>query len=284
LIETEPGGAQELYKKALDYFCLADRPLPERLEISVLEDEYGRYGFFVESPEPIPWKLNGPGRVSLGIGKGVGDIVSPMPAYGPVKLIGCKIMGMDQVDLLIQADADLSGYRIEQVNNEGDGGPLYYEFSAGSRFQAGAVLHIHAGEPPAEATAGVGQKDLYGATAGIVIEAGPTLRICDADGREIHRRQFGTMSFESYSMVTTDPDATQTFVLAPDADGTRTFIFLREKRDGEHCWLDALPDGVYRFDWTFERDAGDKLPVLRRCGVTTVERAVIEFKLPAELP
>jgi hypothetical protein len=287
LIETEPGGAQELYEKALEYFCLADRPLPERLEISLLEDDCGRYGFFVESPEPIPWKLNEPGRVSLTIGKAVGDIVSPVPAYGPVKLIGCEISGItgtDQVDLLIQTDADLAGYRIEQVNNEGDGA-LYYEFSAGSQFQAGAVLHIHAGEPPAVASAGIGQKDLYGAIAGTVIEGGPTLRLCDADGREIHRRQFGTVLSESYDMVTTDADATQTFVLGPDADGTRTFIFLREKQDDGQCWLDALPDGVYRFDWTFKRDTGDeKLPVLRRCGVTTAEEASIEFNVPAELP
>jgi hypothetical protein len=283
LIETEPGRVQDIYDKALECFGLGDRPLPERLEINVLEDEHGQYGFFVESPEPIPWKLDGQGRVSLRVKKGMEEVASPTPAYGPAKLIGCNL-GEEQVTLLVQADVDLAGYRIEQVNGEGDGGVLYYEFCARSRFQAGTVLQIHASEPPAEPTAGVDQKDLYGATAGIVSDAGSTLRLCDAKGREIHRRQFTPVPFVSYNLAMTSPGASRTFVLAPDADGTRTFLFLREKHDGEHRWLDDLADGVYRFDWTFERDAGDKLPVLRRCGSTSAERAVIEFKLPAELP
>lgn len=285
LIETKPDRVQDIYDRALECFGLGDRPLPERLEINVLEDEYGRYGFLVESPEPIHWKLNGPGRVSLQVKKGMEEIASPTPAYGLAKLIGCKL-GEEQVTLLVQADVDLAGYRIEQVNGEGDGGVLYYEFGARSRFQAGTVLQLHVSEPPAELKAGVEQKDLYGATAEIVSEAGSTLRICDAEGREIHRRRFAPMSFVSYPMVTTDPDATRNFVLAPDADGTRTFLFLREKQDGVHRWLDDLTDGVgvYRFDWTFKRDTGDSLPLLRRCGITTAENASIEFKVPAELP
>jgi hypothetical protein len=99
---------------------------------------------------------------------------------------------------------------------------------------------------------------------------GGLLKLSDSGNQEVHCRHFIPGPFTKISAV-----------LAPDSDGTRTFIFLI---DGDQKWIDQLTDGTYRFTWTFRGDAGNDLPVLRRFGSPAHEQTMIEFNVPAALP
>jgi hypothetical protein len=261
----------KIYQQAVAYFGLQDRPLPERLEINVLQDnDDARYGFMIESPEPIAWETPGKqGRVTLDVQRSADPMESPEPAYGPVKLIGCCFTE-SWVEILIQTDLDLANTRIERIDAPNDNATLYYEFKADSKFRAGTVVRIHVGQQPGNYVPGVERRDVFGVSGDVLTDTGITLRVIDAGEREIHRRQFLPLSWVS-----------RTFVLAPDADGTRTFVFLR---DDAGAWVNQVPNGAYRFAWTFRRNVvGSDLPVLRRRGSTISEQASIEFNVASKV-
>lgn len=270
LIEDAHSKRDDIFQKTVDLFKLEDRPLPEQIEINVLEDANGRYGFMIESPEPIQWRIDRKGRVTLEKVQRSDNMIAPsMPAYGPVKFIDCDLQA-DWVEILVQTDLDLSGYKIERIYSSTPP-DTYYRFDEGSRFRAGTIIRIHSGFPPPAPQPIQERKNLYvGPSASILGNAGEILRISDQEGREIHRRQFAPSDYETFT----------SFVIAPNADGTRTFLFLL---NNSGVWINQIPDGVFRFYWHFLRDAGPDLPVLRRSGSTTPEKTFIEFNVPAEL-
>jgi hypothetical protein len=272
-IEKDPPDLEDIYQKAAGYFGLQDRPLPERLEINVLQDDHARYGFMIESPEPIAWEVTGKRRVKLDVAKAENMLECPKPAYGPVKLIDCRLQE-EWVEVLVQTDLDLSGYKIEHIDPMADSSippDVYYTFAPDSKFRAGTAVRIHTHSQPDNYVPNVERKDLFlEAGPDVLNNAGETLRITDAESREIHRRRFAPMEFEKLRAV-----------IAPDADGTRTFVFLR---DNSGAWVSQVPGGAYRFVWTFRRNAGSKLPILCRRGSTADEEATIAFNVPAELP
>lgn len=277
LIETPDPDLNMIYDKSIEYFGLEDRPLPERLEINVLEDANGRYGFMIESPEPIQWEVNEPGRVTIEKAeKAVDTVDPPSPAFGIVKFVNCVLSGDgdedEVVDILVQDDVDLAGYKIEHAYNTTTPFDTYYEFAPDSHYRAGIVIRIHSGEAPFSASPNPEVKDLYiGSSAEILSNDGETLRLVDSEGTEIHRRKFIPTTFAEFSNI----------VLAPDSDGTRTFIyFLDDNTD----WLSQLEQGTYRLTWAFKRNAGNNLPILRRFGSADAEQAVLEFNIPAQLP
>lgn len=273
LIESTNPQREEIYRKSIELFALRDHPLPERLEIQVLKDSNGPYGFLIESPEPIQWRHQGKGRVTLEVRRAVNNMESPLPAYGPVKIIDCDLLG-DWLEILVQTDIDLSGYKIERIDPATDTSILpdvYYTFGPNSKFKAGTVIRINTHSQPNNYVPSVERKDIFiGTDSDILSNTSEMLRIIDATGREIHRRQFAPREFEKLQTV-----------IASDSDGTRTFVFLR---DSSRTWISQLPDGTYWFQWAFRRNAGGGLPILRRRGSTAPEEATLEFNLPAELP
>jgi hypothetical protein len=270
LIETPHPDLKKIYDKSIEFFSLEGRPLPERLEINLLKDDHGQYGFMIESPEPLEWRLDGKGRVTLKVFWSDTAMESPLPAYGSVKFIDCNLLA-EWVEILVQTDIDLSDYKIERIYTDGSAPDLYYRFGVDSQYRAGTRIRIHSGSTPSEPF-DLERKDIFmGTGADILSNSGETLRLSDTEGHEIHRRQFTPREFTILDTV-----------IAPDSDGTRTFVFLRDKDSGE--WINDIADGRFRFEWEFRRDAGSDLPILRRLGSTAPEQATLEFNVPAELP
>jgi len=273
MIEAVHPQREEIYKKSLELFSLKDRPLPDRFEIQVLKDSHGPYGFLIESPEPIHWRHEGKGRVTLNVRKSENNMASPVPAFGPVKIINCSFPN-EWIEILVQTDLDLFGYKIECIDPMVDSSippDVYYTFDSHRKFKAGTVVRINTHPQPYNYVAHVERKDIFiGSDTDVLNNCGETLRIIDATGHEIHRRQFAPRAYVSMQTV-----------IASNVDGTQNFIFIR---DSSRNWISQLPDGTYRFQWIFKRNAGGDLPILRRGGSTAQEEVTLEFNLPSELP
>jgi hypothetical protein len=242
------------------------------LEIQGLDDNNGRYGFLIESPEPIDWVNNGQGRVSLMVEHSPSAMTGAEPAFGAVKLINCSLQNPEWVEILVQEALDLSGYEIKRQRELDDGSIElwdYHEFAPGSQMSAGSVIRVHRGDE-LPASTDPERVDIYkGSGVNLLRNGGEVLVLLDPSGREVHRRHF-----MPDGEFTTSYDV----VIAPDQDGTRSFIFLR---DGG-TFVDQVPDGSFRLSWTFHRrDAGEDRPILRRRGSTNPEQATIEFNVPA---
>jgi hypothetical protein len=281
LIEAPNPDLEKNYDKSIEFFGLEGRPLPERLEINVLKDDNGTYGLMIESPEPIAWKLpeqiqskfKGQGRVTMRAEKTTDTVEPPSPAYGPAKFIDCVLSGDEYIEILVQADIDLSGYKIERAYPDPTPPETYYSFSPNAHYREGTIIRIHSGLAPSNSTPNPERKDLYlGSSVEILSNDGETLRLLNPEGNEIHRRTFVSISTTFNEL---------SHVIAPDADGTRTFIYFL---DDNSDWISQLANGSYRFTWTFQRNAGNDLPILRRFGLTALEETVVEFNIPAELP
>ncbi len=267
LIEADDVAESQLFEKATACFGVSGRPLPERLEIDVLEDSAGRYGLLIESPEPIEWLKDGEGRVSLSVEYSEASDVALGPAYGPLKLIECNLAGDEWVEVLAQTDLDLSGHKIERVSDKAPT-ELFFVFPAGTRACAGTQLRVHSGRRPPPAPADAVRKDIYAERIGKVLDnEGSVLRILDPHGKELHRRQFAPRNCVSLQNV----------LLASDPDGTRTFVFLKDSNGGS---MRKLEDGLYSMIWQFRRNAGPRIPVLWRHGSCDSETATIDFSLP----
>lgn len=270
------------FEQLMVVFDLNPRPLPRRLEISLLNDKNQSYGLLLESPEPLP-----AGRVQ-GIALSIAGLSETLGEFDhALKLIRAGIQRLtvprrgrnpdynkQWLELLLLEKSDLSGYRIEYRDSAaGDDEPfsLYYTFAPGAVYPAGTRLTIYNGPKPDVATPPTEHLLLYaGHTAQSFIPGGTSIRLVSADGSVVHQRPF----FQDFGYTAQDVH------IIRNRDETRLFFFIK-KNGSEYS---ELQPGIYRIAFTFLRDTGDGSPVLKRFGYTDPEEGQIEFSLPAFLP
>ena len=148
------------FEQLMDLFDLNPRPLPNQLEIMLLNDQSQSYGLLLESPEPIPAE-----RVQqIELHKFAPSNASPIePFAGAVKLIGAKLQrdrsggiqiitfNETWIELLLLDTTDLSGYQVEiKAHSEQDDlmYTQYYTFGANSIYKAGTKIIIYNGAAP----------------------------------------------------------------------------------------------------------------------------------------
>jgi hypothetical protein len=283
LIEADSLDEPALYAHAAAVFGLSAAALPTVVEIQVLEDANGRYGFLLESPEPLDWRRGAApaeglgtgavaGRVSLALSQAPQALPGPSLAPSHVRVISCDIAN-EVIELLVKDDLDMSAFAVERVVGAGavqTTEPIH-KFPAGTHYRAGTRVRL-ATQAQAGTTAGPDVVEVgLGAQTEMLGDQAETIRVVDASGHEVHRSPF---------LPRTDYVA-QSIVKASDADGTRTLIFVRAT-DG--TWNTDLPDATYQLALEYRREAGTARPVLRRGGSTASEHVLLSFRVPALLP
>lgn len=287
-------GAVEDFSTIARLFDLGERPLPDKVEITVLRDAAKRWGFLVESPEPIDrartqatlqWKA---------------QPAEPAVHRGTIRLRDARFgdrattdYGAEWVELLVTETTDLDGCALQHLQAAGgaDEYQTLYAFS-GTRFaHAGTIVRVHAGATPATPPADDGIVHVYAAAspaqAGWLLHAaGDTLRIRD--------RQGAISSIQGVLPQWADQDARWVW----NAEGTRAFVFTKPKAVGCSiffvaqlpAWLQQLlqsivvqpplsaATGSYRILWSYALDAPG-LPPLSRGGQQVAEEAILQFTL-----
>ena len=256
------------FEQLMEIFDLSPRVLPQRLEVTLLNDKNQSYGLLLESPEPLPAE-----RVQT-ITISIADIAETIEEFqGTVKLIRADL-NEQLIEVLLLERTDLSGYRIEYRSRTAeDDEPfnLYYTFAAASVFPAGTKLIINNGEEPGVAPPPAEHVPLYaGHSTQSFVPGGIVVRIVDVQDTIVHQRPF--LRNSRYT--------TQDVHLIRNQDETRLLFFI--KQNGMD--YSSLTRGIYRVAFTFLRDTGDPKSVLRRFGFSDEETGQIEFSLPTFLP
>jgi hypothetical protein len=262
------------FEQLMEIFDLNPRVLPQRLEVTLLNDKNQSYGLLLESPEPLPAERMQSITISMA---NAAETIEEF--QGTVKLIRADIQrtvsdfNEQWIEVLLLEKTDLSGYRIEYRDRTAeDDEPfnLYYTFAAGSVFPAGTKLISYNGEEPSVAPAPTEHVPLYsGHSSQSFVPRGTYARIVDAEATIVHQRSF----FQDSRYTAGDVH------LIRNQDETRLLFFV--KQNG----LDYtdLPRGIYRIAFTFLRDTGDPKAVLKRFGFSDQETGHIEFSIPATL-
>lgn len=246
--------------------------MPAVVEIHLLEDANGRYGFLLESPEPLDWRHDSVGRITLALGSGAQAVSAPSLAPSLVRVVSCDIAN-ELIEVLVTDDLDVSGFAVDRVVVAGgaEATTPIHQFAAGTTYRGGTLVRL-AIQRAAGTTTGPDAVEIgLGAQTRLLGGQTETIRIVDSSGREVHRRSF--LPLAAYTA--------QNVVTATDPDGTRTFIFVRA---ADRTWNANLPDATYQFTLQYRRDAGAKRPILRRGGSTASEQALLSFSVPAALP
>lgn len=270
-IEKKEYDIKEIFESANEYFCLQKNAFPERLEISLLQDELYQYGLLIESPEPLLWDISGKqeGRVCLMIKKANNHIICSEPTIGSIKIIGCSIVDK-WVEIILQDDLDLTGYRIEtSLSNDQTQISTYYQFGENTSFRVGTIIRINAKNKPQGLDHEVNRRELFDANP-LAIFDNAIFRIVTPKNEEVHLKQF--LNRVEYKEL-------NNFILIPNTDGTRVFVFFHDNMGNwiNHSEDDIFERGSFQFTWTFKCDAGKKFPVLRRLGSKNAEMTSIEF-------
>ena len=251
--------------------------IPERLEITVLSDRDGDYGFLLESPEALDWS-----RLSVALS--TASPAQPVPEWpiGPIKLIDANLVrftrnptpdyNLQWIELLIQQDIDLFDHVLDAAPTaKAESFTPFFVFPSGSIYRAGTVLRVHNGANPGDDPESREDVYLYANNGESRLAARTMiLRLTKPDGAPLHARPF------QRGPVWTESDVR----VIPSGDGARAFI------------LPLNPDGTprppenqtWRLDLTWWRDIGPQAPVLRRFGFTAPETAILQFSTGTRLP
>lgn len=252
------------FEQLLGIFDLSPRPLPQRLEVSLINDKDQSYGLLLESPEPLP-----AARVQDVIISRNSVAESIDEFRNTVKLIRTSF-NEQWIEVLLLEEIDLSGYRIEyreRAAEDDEPFTLYYTFGAGSVYPVGTKLIVNNGVAPNVAPAPIEHVRLYaGHSAQSFVPGGAYVRIVDANDEVVHQRPFFRDS--RYTR--------QDVALIRNQDETRLFIFI--KQNGAD--FSELTPGIYRLAFTYLRDTGDETAVLKRFGFNGEETGQIEFSIP----
>jgi hypothetical protein len=232
-------------------------PLPDALDVSILRDGVRRYAFVLESPEPIDWRRADGGRTSLSVSRNVAVAAGTTASLAPVKVSDGALGEGGWVEIVAREAVDLSRWKIDLL--DGAGATPFHTFPDGTHVAPGSVLRVHSGQVP-QLAPDAELAVVAASTAVRLPPEGTTVRLTNAEGAEVHRRQLVGGAFDPVNGT----------VLAADADGTRTVVFLTQGR----AWVDDLPTGTYLLELTFLRAAaGERRPTLRRNGWTSKESA-----------
>lgn len=269
------------FEQLMLVFDLHPRPLPQQLEVTVLNDVNQSYGFLLECPEPLPAQ-----RVQE-ITLFRSSVAEPIDEFhNRIKLIGAEIQrttipgtrrsdyNRQWIEILLLERTDLSGYKIEYRDNaadEEDAFNLFYTFAPGSIYPVGTKLIIYNGANPNVLPESTEHMLLYaGHNARSFIPSGTTVRLVDTANKIVHQRPFfGNTSF-----------TVQDLHLVRSQDETRLFFFVK----GNGLEYSELLNAAYRISFTFLRDLGNGALLLKRFGYSEAEKGQIEFSLPTFLP
>ena len=270
------------FEQLMRVFDLSPRPLPQQLEVSLLNDKNQSYGLLLESPEPLPAdRVQGITLSMTGLSETIDEfdhtlklIRADIQRITPPRGRGNPDYNEQWVEVLLLEKTDLSAYRIEYRDNtagEDEAFNLYYTFAPDSVYAAGTKLIIYNGLKPEVETAQTEHVPLYaGQIAQSFIPSGTYIRLVDADDSIVHQRPF--LQDSRYT--------TQDVHMIRNQDETRLFFFIKENG----LEYSELRHVIYRIAFTFLRDTGDDKPVLKRFGYNDREEGQIEFSLPAFLP
>jgi hypothetical protein len=128
---------QVQFEQLMRVFDLSPRPLPQQLEISLLNDKNQSYGLLLESPEPLPAeRVQGITLSMTGLSETIDEfdhtlklIRAGIQRVTPPGGGGKPDYNKQWVEVLLLEKVDLSGYRIEYRDNtarEDEAFNLYY--------------------------------------------------------------------------------------------------------------------------------------------------------------
>lgn len=258
------------YEQLANIFSLQNRQLPERVEVTILNDTDGYYGLLLESPEPMLWE-----RITVALKyRNSPDMLNE--ASENLKALdlvfGSGVDGefnTEYLDVLVREACDIGDYTLE-LENPGEESNIYHTFNT-DNIPAGRVLRVYSGEEekvelPSGYTAVFAgdEDDAFNYADGVII----TLR--DASGEVLHSRLFDDST----------TFASKNSILVRNEDQTKALFFI----PASGSLYTGLNDGLYRMSFNFQRDIGIDYPLLKMAGDDGDEDSFIEFDLPAKLP
>ena len=257
------------FEQLMEHFDLNPRMTPERLEITLLNDSNDSYGLLMESPEPMDWQ-----RTDLQLFYSTANEVIDIH-HAKAKLIGGALAPSQWVDVLMLESTDMSNWVIEYreltSENEEDYQP-YFEFPASGVYNAGVRIRIHNGEEPMVTAGDTEHLHLYaGHSSDSLPTAGTQIRIKNSYGEVLHHH-----IIQSAMTAFLQKDIT----MIKKEDESKCFVFVN---DGSQLFS-SLKTGLYKLDFTYQRDIGEDHPKLKRFGFQDDEKATIKFSLPSFLP
>lgn len=254
------GAATDEFTKCEQLMILTDlnpRTTPERVEITLINDNAGAIAFLVESPEPLDWE-----RTELNLRYTPTAIATTTPVAENVTIIGGSINPItnsfnDQwIDILIHTNADLNGYTLEYVKlSEADTVVAYHTFNEGEQV-AGAWLRVFNGSAPGTRTA-VEYQPVY-ANHNVEFSESILIQLRDSKGTVIH-----------------------TCTLVHEELWTSVGTEIIRSSDGARCWIfptsQTIVEGGYQLRLNYNRFIGAAYPRLTRFTSDSAEATQIQF-------
>ncbi|MEM6767542.1 MAG: hypothetical protein AAF655_21575 [Bacteroidota bacterium] len=273
---VEPEKEYQIAEQLLTMFDLVPRTLPAQVEITLLNDSHGAYGFMLESPEPIPHERVP--NIGLSSVPYEGDIMSQKAA---VKIIDAYISGKAQnqtgdnddrtqrVELLVLEERDLSGYRVAyQENMDAEDSLLFYQFEEESIYPVGTKIVIFYGRESNATHESIEEVHLF-AEMDIQPFSGEKMRVQllneEDEILQVHPFFPAKQFMEEYIQVVRNRDHTRFFIMPVSKTKKVRYVNLH--------------NGLYRLSLTYLRDVGEDELVLRRFGQTTSESVKLDFVL-----
>jgi hypothetical protein len=236
-------------------------------------DTAQRWGFLIESPEPLP-----PSRVDATL-RSSATTTAEARHTGPVRIRDAAFgdrtgtnYNAEWVELLVTEGCVIADLELQHLTTAGDPSDFTTldTITGTGRYQPGDLIRIHAGAAPSTPP-NDGRQHLYltasGATPSWMLHAGKDiLRLVEQGGREVSRQQVCTGFSAVSAKWIWNRDNTRALVLPAQALSAGTAA--------------PLPDGTYRIEWSFELDISStdgSQPVLRRNGSAAAETAVTQF-------
>jgi len=267
------------FEQLISLFDLNPRSLPERIELTLMNDKSQSHGLLLESPEPLDWD-----RTELEVF--FSDLSETIEEFdNAVKIIDGGVENIfasseidiyhnnQWVDILVLETTDLSGFTVEYLPTSTDEEATYqeyYRFPENSLYLAGTLIRIYNGSQPTSSDE-TEHINLYADhQSGTLSAAGTLIRINNAHHEILHTRPI----FSDAGLNELESN------IIRNQDGTRAFIFVKSRNDE----FSELDNGIYRLDFKFKRDIGLNAPILKRFGFTDAEETFIEFSLPCFLP
>jgi hypothetical protein len=269
-----------MFDEAFRVLTAGHGSLPDRVEVAVLRDADRSYALLLESPEPIEWA-----RATLVIHQAPESGSGRSPSSGSVKIIGVALppatasdasYNSEWIELLVQADTDLSGYAIGYAGGAAGSFMPYYQFATETILPAGTIVRVHAGAQETDATPDARYEHRYATAPGSPEQwrlnaAGDSVRLVDPEGREV----------QHWSVIPDSLFREVPHIIVRSADQTRALLFLPEP-DGN--LVADIPAGRLRLEWRFRLDLGPPAVLLKRKARTDPEEAILEFTIPAVRP
>ncbi|MES2732251.1 MAG: hypothetical protein V4714_10895 [Bacteroidota bacterium] len=267
------------FEQLMALFDLNPRPLPDQLEITLLNDKNQTYGLLLETPEPLDWErcewsvsfANTSETIDMcnQAVKLVGGSVEE--GIGLARLSIVEAVNTQWVDVLLLETTDLSDFIVEYkpVSSPAEEAYLaFYRFDMGTQYNAGTVLRIYNGTAPTSTAEETEQIHLYANHSSFTFSSqGTFVRIKNKAGEILHTRVMYTDTV--FNALTVN--------ILRSGDATRAFFFVE---NGAQPFM-PLENGLYQLSMTYKRDIGPEKPLLKRFGFSEAEEVVLLFSLPA---